>query len=137
MINLPKRQTPSAIGDDIDALSSPGRLDRMLDVCDEYNSWLSSSILETTDTPPKRDYGSYDNKTARMLLCALALKSRGHLEAVRSDRPEFEKHLVKTGVLALLNKRLKNASKALEDNTIGALACLASYEVSQACAQIQ
>jgi hypothetical protein len=39
--------------------------------------------------------------------------------------------MFKTRVLALINKRLKNPAKALDDKTIGALACLTSYEISR------
>lgn len=130
MIDLPKHATPPTIAEDMEALTSPGRLEQMLDICNEYNSWLSSSAAESTTTGQTKK--SYDNRTSQMLLCALCLKSVGHLEVVGAQECNLEKSVLKTRVLALLNKRLKNPSKALEDHTIGSLACLASYEVRPA-----
>lgn len=129
MINLPKPTTPPTIGEDLDQLNSSADLGRMLDACEEYNTWLHSS--SPPDVPAsKRNNKAYDDKTSQMLLCALSLKSVGQLEAVKPTESKVDKNLLKTRVLALLNKRLKNPNKALEDNTIGALACLASYEVN-------
>jgi hypothetical protein len=67
-----------------------------------------------------------------MLLFALCLKSIGHLDAIHPAQFGGNRRLFKTRVLALANKRLKNPAKALEDKTIGALACLTSYEVREA-----
>lgn len=130
MINLPRQASPSTLGEDIDALHSPGRIDQMLQLCERYNTWLAAGSADedsSTQTAPKPD-----SSAAQLILSALCLQSIGHLEAIHPDDISIDKGLLKTSVLASLNKRLMDTSRALEDNTIGALACLASYEVRRA-----
>lgn len=126
MISLPARPSSPTLGDDIEALQSPGQIDVMLQACEHYNTWLTCRSKPAEST---RDAVPCNNSAAQLLLSALCLQSIGHLETVRPRRVSLDKGLLKTGILASLNKRLKDGSTALEDNTIGALACLASYEV--------
>ena len=127
-INLPKpSRPPQSIAEDIDPLSSPGQLEQMLSICETYNRWLIGSLPSDNTTSDMS--GPWDNPTSQMLLFALCLKSIGHLDAVHPAQFGCNRRLFKTRVLALANKRLKNPAKALEDKTIGALACLTSYEV--------
>ena len=129
-INLPKPNRPaSALTEDIDPLNSPGQLEQMLSICDSYNRWLISNVSTTGEPRPSQMSGPWDNSISQMLLFALCLKSIGHMEALYPNSTGGNKRLFKTRVLALANKRLKNPAKALEDKTIGALACLTSYEV--------
>lgn len=129
-INLPKpnRAAPS-MAEDIDPLSSPGQLDQMLSICESYNRWLLSNVSSEGEPGIPQVSGPWDNPTSQMLLFALCLKSIGHLDAIHPAQFGGNRRLFKTRVLALANKRLKNPAKALEDKTIGALACLTSYEV--------
>lgn len=129
-INLPKRKkTLTSLSEDIDPLSSPGQLDQMLSICESYNRWLIANSAADPAVGLNELRGPWDNQTSQMLLFALTLKSIGHLDALQSASIGGNRRLFKTRVLALANKRLKNPAKALEDKTIGALACLTSYEV--------
>ena len=128
-INLPKPSRPMSLAEDIDPLSSPGQLEQMLSICESYNRWLLPS--NSDETTAAQVSGPWDNTTSQMLLFALCLKSIGHLDALHPSQSGGNKRLFKTRVLALANKRLKHPAKALEDKTIGALACLTSYEVCQ------
>lgn len=66
-----------------------------------------------------------------MLLIAFSLMSIGHLEALNPRQTSYNRRLFKTQVLVLVNGRLRDATRALEDKTLGALACLTSYEASE------
>ena len=128
-ITLPKPNRPAqSLSEDIDPLSSPGQLEQMLSICESYNRWLINNM--SSDPALSQMNGPWDNPTSQMLLFALCLKSIGHLDALHPAQFGGNKRLFKTRVLALANKRLKNPANALEDKTIGALACLTSYEVS-------
>jgi hypothetical protein len=132
-ISLPKpSQPPASMAEDIDSLSSPGQLEQMLSICESYNRWLLSNLPSEIEPSIPQVSGPWDNPTSQMLLFALCLKSIGHLDAIHPAQFCGNRRLFKTRVLALANKRLKNPAKALEDKTIGALACLTSYEVCKA-----
>ncbi|KAK3704333.1 hypothetical protein LTR37_013886 [Vermiconidia calcicola] len=129
-VKLPKlNRPPQPLSDELDPLSTPGQLERMLSICESHNRWLiGNASVEPGDSQMS---GPWDDPTSQMLLFALCLKSIGHLDAVRTENIGENKRLFKTRILALANKRLKNPAKALEDKTIGALACLTSYEISR------
>jgi hypothetical protein len=129
-ISLPKpsHSEPTTV-EDIDPLSSPGQLEQMLTICESYNRWLYSNVASNVEPTLSQARGPWDNGTSQMLLFALCLKSIGHLDSIHPSHFGGNRRLFKTRVLALANKRLKNPAKALEDKTIGALACLTSYEV--------
>jgi hypothetical protein len=63
--------------------------------------------------------------STRIILCLR------HLLTILPVHLDGNRRLFKTRVLAIANKRLKTPAKALEDKTIGALACLTSYEVGE------
>lgn len=129
-INIPKPSHPTpSLDEEIDPLSSPGQLERMLSICESYNRWLAYSLASDVEPTIAQTTGPRDNSTSQMLLFALCLKAIGHLDAIHPSHFGGNRWLFKTRVLALANKRLKNPAKALEDKTIGALACLTSYEV--------
>lgn len=129
-ISLPKSDPPApSIAEDIDPLSSPGQLEQMLSICESYNRWLTSNVAAEVEPTLSQVKGPWDNATSQMLLFSLCLKSLGHLDSINPSHFGENRRLFKTRVLALANKRLKNPAKALEDKTIGALACLTSYEV--------
>lgn len=101
----------------------------MLDVCERYDQWL---IPDESERPASFDMtGSMDSTTSEMLLFALCLKSIGHMEALNPGQTTYNRRLFKTKVLSICNLHLKDPAKALEDETLGALACLTSYEVSR------
>ena len=129
-ISLPNPSRPGpSMTEDIDPLSSPGQLEQMLSICESYNRWLYSNVASDVEPTISQVRGPWDNGTSQMLLFALCLKSIGHLDSIHPSHFGGNRRLFKTRVLALANKRLKNPAKALEDKTIGALACLTSYEV--------
>ena len=127
-IQLPQpKRSPREIYEDIDPLSSPDQLEHVISICESYNRWLIASM--PVEAELGKINGPWDTPTSQMLLFASCLKSIGHLDALRPAQVEVDRRLLKTKVLALANKRLKNPANALEDRTIEALACLTSYEV--------
>lgn len=65
-----------------------------------------------------------------MLLAACCLASVGHLDAVQPNRPGGNYELYKARVLTEISKRMRTSEAATSDETLGALGCLVSFEVS-------
>lgn len=65
-----------------------------------------------------------------MLLAACCLASVGHLDAVQPNRPRGNYDFYKANVLRKISKRMHSVELATSDETICALACLLSFEVS-------
>jgi hypothetical protein len=127
-VNLEPPQRPRQPTQDADLVAPAPQLEEMLSICEAYNGWLTSSgPMENAIQEPA---SSPDTTTSQMILYALCLKSIGHLESIDPRSITADKYLFKTRVLALVNTRLKDPAKALDDQTIGALACLTSYEIS-------
>jgi len=127
-VSLPPKAKPATQPiENIDPLKQPGQLDELIKLCENFQRWLLSGI-ENRESPVVVS-GPWDNASSQMLLLALSLKSMGHLEALNPGQRSYNRRTFKIRVLVLANKRLKNPAKALEDQTLGALACLTSYEV--------
>lgn len=75
---------------------------------------------------------AWDQSREPMLLAACCLASVGHLDAVQPDRPPGNYEVYKASVLRHISKRMQAPETAISDETIGALACLLSFEVSTA-----
>ncbi|KAK5174152.1 uncharacterized protein LTR77_001232 [Saxophila tyrrhenica] len=129
-VNLPRRQRPRRpTFDDINPLDTPGQLEHLLSICQRYNHWLGAQWPSQPELDLPGDPSN--DTTSQMLLFALCLKSIGYLDALEPGQTRADTDLLKTKVLALINRRLKSPTEALEDRTIGALACLTSYEISR------
>ena len=102
-------------------------LGRMLQICERYHTWLIPD--RATATGFEALGAAKEDSTARMLLFALTLQSIGHLNAIGLSPTDDEEQRFKSQLLTLANRRLQDNTKALDDFTLGALACLTSYEV--------
>ena len=66
-----------------------------------------------------------------MLLAACCLASVGHLDAVQPNRPSGDYTVYKDRVLREVRERIRSPISATSNETIGALACLLSFEMSR------
>lgn len=65
-----------------------------------------------------------------MLLTACCIASVGHLDAVQPNQPGGNYRLYKARLLQEIRERMKWPETATSDETVGALGCLLSFEVS-------
>lgn len=65
-----------------------------------------------------------------MLLAACCLASVGHLDAVQPNRPVGNYEVYKARVLKEISKRMSTSEAAVSNETLSALGCLVSFEVS-------
>lgn len=111
---------------------SPSRdeseLNRMLEICERYNEWLIPGRGVTNPMAPDINDNS---QAAKMQLYALTLMSIGHLSAVGVYDGEDERAYYKARLLGIAHRLLQDPERALQDATVGALACLTSYEVGE------
>jgi hypothetical protein len=128
-VSLPSNDPSAGAPLDVDPVGLPAQLEQILGLCDAYHRWLLGP--GNAGKAPVQVAGPWNNQTSQMLLFAVCLKSIGHLESLKPGQVSYNRRLLKTKVLSLVNRRLQNPAKALDDKTLGALACLASYEAGR------
>ncbi|KAK4495820.1 hypothetical protein PRZ48_013088 [Zasmidium cellare] len=112
-----------------DFFGSTAQIGQMLGFCRSYLHWLLPGV--ETETAGKMLGQAWDQSQCPMLLAACCLASVGHLDAVQPNRPPGNYEVYKANVLRHISKRMQSPDLATSDQTIGALACLLSFEMSK------
>lgn len=115
--------------------NSPRRADaerkRMLEICAKYNEWLGAGgpgMAVPTEPGPVRE-----GQEEILQLYASTMNAVGHLHAVGVFQGEDERAYYKARLLGIANQILQDPSRALDNSTLAALACLTSHEVLALC----
>lgn len=90
--------------------------------------WLRPGVQ--TETAGKMVGQAWDISKCPMLLAACCLASVGHLDAVQPNRPIGNYEVYKARVLKEISKRMSTSEAAVSNETLSALGCLVSFEVS-------
>ncbi|KAF2165834.1 hypothetical protein M409DRAFT_55694 [Zasmidium cellare ATCC 36951] len=117
------------LNDSDDFFGSTAQIGQMLGFCRSYLHWLLPGV--ETKTAGKMLGQAWDQSQCPMLLAACCLASVGHLDAVQPNRPPGNYEVYKANVLRHISRRMQSPDLATTDETVGALACLLSFEMSK------